>query len=246
VVPGGLERVRQTGEDPSPVVEALSARIARLAAQERFEEAGEVTRRLRTFVHGARRAQRLDPLARCAELVAARPAGVGGAPGERGGWEIVVVRHGKLAGTTVSAPGADPLAAVAAVRATAEAVARLGLAYPVDAMVDIVHALGPQAARYLTFSGASIDARRALEAGFLLEIVETDPRTRALEIASAIAANAPLSVRASKAAIAAVLSGQKADFDRAMRLGDATFGSADYAEGRAAFKKRRTPVFRGE
>ncbi|WP_460707142.1 DEDD exonuclease domain-containing protein [Myceligenerans halotolerans] len=109
--------------DPSPVVEALSARIARLAAQERFEEAGEVTRRLRTFVHGARRAQRLDPLARCAELVAARPAGLAGAPGEPGGWEVVVVRHGRLAGTAVSARGQDPLEVVSAVRATAESVA---------------------------------------------------------------------------------------------------------------------------
>ncbi|WP_342774808.1 DEDD exonuclease domain-containing protein [Myceligenerans xiligouense] len=110
--------------DPSPVVRALSARIARLAAQERFEEAGEVTRRLRTFVHGAQRAQRLDPLSRCAELVAARPAGVAGAPGRPGGWEVVVVRHGRLAGTAVSEPGEDALELVAAVRATAEAVAR--------------------------------------------------------------------------------------------------------------------------
>ncbi|GAB4086095.1 DEDD exonuclease domain-containing protein [Myceligenerans cantabricum] len=110
--------------DPSPVVRALSARIARLAAQERFEEAGEVTRRLRAFVQGAQRAQRLDPLARCAELVAARPAGVAGAPGEPGGWEVVVVRHGRLAGTAVSARGEDPLELVAAARATAEVVAR--------------------------------------------------------------------------------------------------------------------------
>ncbi|GAA1866504.1 DEDD exonuclease domain-containing protein [Myceligenerans crystallogenes] len=108
--------------DPALVVETLSARIARLAAQERFEEAGEVTRRLRSFVHGARRAQRFAPLARCAELVAARPAGVAGAPGERGGWEFVVVRHGRLAGTSLSGPGEDALAAVAAVRATAEVV----------------------------------------------------------------------------------------------------------------------------
>src|SRR5699024_8565345 len=88
--------------DPSPVVRALSTRIAQLAAQERFEEAGEVTRRLRSFVTGARRAQRLRPLAGCVEVVAARPAGVAGAPGEPGGWEIVVVRHGRLAGTALS------------------------------------------------------------------------------------------------------------------------------------------------
>ncbi|MCP2265913.1 DEDD exonuclease domain-containing protein [Promicromonospora thailandica] len=106
--------------DPEPVVRALSDRIAALAHQERYEEAGEVTRRLRAFVSGAHRAQRLDPLARCAELVAARPSGIGDAPGRPGGWEIVVVRHGRLAATDVSAPGADPLPLVSALRTTAE------------------------------------------------------------------------------------------------------------------------------
>lgn len=124
--------------------------------------------------------------------------------------------------------------------------ARLGLAYPVDAMADIVHAVGPQLARHLTFTGASLDAEQAQASGFLLELVKDDPRSRALEIASTVAANAPLSVRASKASIAAVLSGRAEDAERAARLGDATFASADYAEGRAAFKARRKPAFRGE
>jgi DNA polymerase-3 subunit epsilon len=106
--------------DPTPVVRALSDRIATLAQQERYEEAGEVTRRLRAFVSGAHRAQRLAPLAACAELVAARPSGIGDAPGKPGGWEIVVIKHGRLAATGVSAPGASPLPLVAALRTTAE------------------------------------------------------------------------------------------------------------------------------
>ncbi|WP_165350518.1 DEDD exonuclease domain-containing protein [Xylanimonas protaetiae] len=101
--------------DPSPVVEALAARIGRLAAEERFEEAGQVTGRLRAYVQGAGRAQRLAPLAACAELVAARPTAAGG-------WELVVVRHARLAGTAVTRPDDDPLPVVAALRATAETV----------------------------------------------------------------------------------------------------------------------------
>lgn len=124
--------------------------------------------------------------------------------------------------------------------------ARLGLAYPVDAMGDIVHALGAQLARYLTFSGASLGAQEALKAGFLLEIVEGDPLDRAAQLASTIAANAPLSIKASKASIAAVLSGRSQDAKRAARIGDATFTSADYGEGRAAFKEKRKPIFRGK
>ncbi len=99
--------------DPSPVVHALAERIGRLAAAERFEEAGLVTGRLRAYVQGAARAQRLTPLSTCAELVAARPT-------RPGGWELVVVRHARLAATAVTGPGEDPLPVVDALRATAE------------------------------------------------------------------------------------------------------------------------------
>lgn len=122
--------------------------------------------------------------------------------------------------------------------------ARLGLAYPQDAMQDIVHACGPQMARYLTFSAARIDARKAAEIGFLAEVVtdaELDARTSAL--AAEIAGNAPMSIAASKAAIRAVLSGAAADIELAQRLGAATFASEDYAEGRAAFREKRLPRF---
>jgi enoyl-CoA hydratase/carnithine racemase len=125
--------------------------------------------------------------------------------------------------------------------------ARLGLAYPQDAMQDIVFSAGPQMARYLAFSGERIDARRALAAGFLLEIVAAeDLEARAASLAATIAANAPLSVRASKLSIRAVLGGNAADVDAARKAGAVTFASADYTEGRAAFRERRKPGFRGQ
>ena len=122
--------------------------------------------------------------------------------------------------------------------------ARLGLAYPADAMSDIVNALGPQLAKYLAFSAARLDPTAALDAGFILEIVEPGGLDmRATELAATIAANAPLSVKASKASIRAV---QKSDDnERATALGDATFDSADYAEGRTAFLQKRSPRFTG-
>ncbi|MFC8924129.1 DEDD exonuclease domain-containing protein [Cellulosimicrobium sp. NPDC057127] len=101
--------------DPSAVVTELGQRIAALARDERFEQAGDLTHRLRAFLTGAARAQRLAPLAACEELVAARPAGAGG-------WEVVVVRHARLAATGVSGPGEDPWPLVHALVATAETV----------------------------------------------------------------------------------------------------------------------------
>ncbi|HET7761499.1 MAG TPA: DEDD exonuclease domain-containing protein [Phycicoccus sp.] len=95
---------------------ALRRRMAELSAAERYEDAQTVRDRLVALVRGASRSQRLDPLARIPELVAARRAATGG-------WEVVCVRHGRLAGSTTSPRGADPMPYIQALRASAEVVA---------------------------------------------------------------------------------------------------------------------------
>lgn len=111
---GPLDRELLLG-DPSPVTQVLAKRIARLASEERFEEAGALTSRLSTYVNGAGRAQRLAPVAGCAEMVAGRPTTMGG-------WELVSVKHGRFAGTVVTQPGDDVLAAIDTLRLTSESV----------------------------------------------------------------------------------------------------------------------------
>ncbi|MGN6636433.1 MAG: DEDD exonuclease domain-containing protein [Oryzihumus sp.] len=101
--------------DAREVVAALHRRMDLLSSQERFEDAGEVRDRMLHLVRAAARAQRIAPLARSAEVVAARRA-------EAGGWEVVCVRHGRLAGTSVSPRGADPMPYIEALRASAEVV----------------------------------------------------------------------------------------------------------------------------
>jgi DNA polymerase-3 subunit epsilon len=53
---------------------------------------------------------------------------------DAGGWELVLVRHGRLAGTAVSPPGADPRPVIDALRAAGEhveaAVAPMPAAHP--------------------------------------------------------------------------------------------------------------------
>src|SRR5690606_18254458 len=84
------------------IMATLRSRLDDLAAQERFEEAGTLRDRMMALVRAAARAQRLRPLSSAAELVAARRR-------DAGGWEVVCVRYGRLAGTTVTPPSADPM-----------------------------------------------------------------------------------------------------------------------------------------
>ena len=102
--------------DERALLDALRDRMAALSDQHRFEDAQVVRDRLVALVRGATRTQRLDPIARIPELVAARRSATGG-------WEVVCVRHGRLAGSTTSPRGADPMPYIAALRASAEVVA---------------------------------------------------------------------------------------------------------------------------
>lgn len=125
--------------------------------------------------------------------------------------------------------------------------AKLGLAYPVDAMQDIVNAIGPQRAKYLAYTGQVLNATEAHASGFLLDIFAPYVFNDAIDdIAQKIAKTAPLSNRATKASVNAVLSGKSEDRDHAADLGNLTFESEDYVEGRAAFAEKRDPVFRGK
>jgi DNA polymerase-3 subunit epsilon len=99
--------------DSREVVGALRERMSSLSGRERYEDAGAVRDRLAHLVRAAARAQRISPLANSAEIVAARPA-------PPGGWEIICVRFGRLAGTTVTPRGGDPRVFVEALVASAE------------------------------------------------------------------------------------------------------------------------------
>ncbi len=123
---------------------------------------------------------------------------------------------------------------------------RLGLAYPVEAMADIVEALGQSMARMMLYTARQINAKEALATGLLLAVFHaSDLADEAERLADEICGNAPLSNRASKAAIRATLTGGTAERLQAHELAEATFSSADYREGRQAFGEKRQPVFSG-
>jgi DNA polymerase-3 subunit epsilon len=101
--------------DPQPVLTAAQRRMASLSAQERYEEAAAHRDRAGAFLRALDRLQRFAALASCSQLVAARP-------GFAGGWDLAVVRHGRLAGAAVVPHGAAPAPYLQALVATAETV----------------------------------------------------------------------------------------------------------------------------
>ena len=137
----------------------LLERISALAAVERFEEAGLWTARLRSLLLAACRAEKARPLLACPHLIAARRR-----PG--GGWELVAVRWGRLAGSAITPPGADPRPAVKALRATAEVVAppsRVGAAASAEETLLLADWALDAGARIVEVDGGEEDAESVLE-----------------------------------------------------------------------------------
>lgn len=121
---------------------------------------------------------------------------------------------------------------------------RLGLAYPADAMADIVATLGQATARLAVFTARQFSAAE-LNHFLTIEVESAALDDTVAAAAAEIAGNAPLSVRASKVSIRAVVAGDPALQAEATRQGAATFDSDDYREGRAAFAEKRKAVFTG-
>ncbi|HTF12455.1 MAG TPA: DEDD exonuclease domain-containing protein, partial [Asanoa sp.] len=107
-------RAATTG-DPGVVVDALMGRISVLSGARRYEDAATVRGRLAAVLRAVVRMQRLVGLTAIAELVAARRAG-------DGGWELAIVRQGRLAAAGNSPPRVHPRATINVLRLTAETV----------------------------------------------------------------------------------------------------------------------------
>ena len=86
--------------DPGPVVSGAEPRLRQLVRAERFEDAAALTERLEGFTRAALRHHRLASLAGCPQIVAACRSDPG--------WEIHVIRHGRLAAAAMALPGEVP------------------------------------------------------------------------------------------------------------------------------------------
>ncbi|MBP2702477.1 DEDD exonuclease domain-containing protein [Microbispora sp. RL4-1S] len=102
-------------QDAEVVFSAMEARMRRLSAEQRYEEAAVDRDRLAAYVRAAARMQRLRSLTRIPQMIAASPS-------FDGGWDIHVIRYGRLAAAGVMPRGAHPTPYVDALEATAETV----------------------------------------------------------------------------------------------------------------------------
>ncbi len=125
--------------------------------------------------------------------------------------------------------------------------AKLGLGYAYGGVEELMALVGPAWAAEILFSARRLEADEALRIGLVNRVVPVDDLEATVrELAATIAGNAPLTVKACKAAIREAQREPSArDLDAVERMVEACFRSEDYLEGQAAFAEKRAPRFRG-
>jgi enoyl-CoA hydratase/carnithine racemase len=122
--------------------------------------------------------------------------------------------------------------------------AKLGLIYSLADTRRLMQAVGASTAKALLFTAVLKSAPEALALGLIDELFDVD----ALEVGAAarvagLCALSPWSIRTAKAIVGKVLDGAIEDTDETRGwFADAAQGP-DLAEGLAAFRARRSPVF---
>ncbi|MEX0761774.1 MAG: enoyl-CoA hydratase [Dehalococcoidia bacterium] len=125
--------------------------------------------------------------------------------------------------------------------------ARLGLGYGYRGIRELVQIVGPSHAKEIFFTARRFTAQEAKDMGLVNRVVPAgDLESTVREIAEQIAANAPLTIRAAKAAVTeATKDPADRDLAKIEAMVAECFASQDYIEGRRSFMEKRPPNFKG-
>jgi enoyl-CoA hydratase/carnithine racemase len=124
--------------------------------------------------------------------------------------------------------------------------ARLGLGYDPRGIARFIRVFGAGATRQVLFTADRLPAARAHALGAVHVIApKAEIEAQAIELSRKIAGNAPLTIKAAKAAIRALTTSNADLLAEAQEFYAAADASADYAEGRKAFVEKRPPHFTG-
>ena len=122
---------------------------------------------------------------------------------------------------------------------------RLGLGYDPRGIKRMLRVFGPLTAQIL-YTAQRIPAPRLYDVGCVHVIAEdNDVEGAATSLARTIADNAPLTLKAVKSSIRALIANDPMLLAEAEKLSTQADASNDYAEGSAAFAEKRAPRFTG-
>ena len=127
--------------------------------------------------------------------------------------------------------------------------AKLGLIYGHTGLRRFIEAIGVARTKELFLTGRVLPAQRAERIGLVHEVVaDGEIESAAIELASEIAANAPLASRGNKRAIETLASFPRLTAEQERELVElrrSSFGSEELREGIRAFAEKREPRWRG-
>ena len=122
-----------------------------------------------------------------------------------------------------------------------------GIAYAPEGLKYLVDLVGPSAAKDIMFSGRRLKTEEALRIGLINRVVDADAlEAETVAYAETLAANAPLSIRASKFFINQLgLERAERNEPRMDAMQREAENSEDFKEATRSFVEKRKPVFQG-